>query len=126
MICTESDAVMKRNKTVGMTAHDLAELHGYLLLFSRVYDDMENEVMELIMTVREKLARDINATNASEIDAVIKMLRNPRGAGRKSKILPEEQEKVMHLYKDGNSIRKISEKTHIPKSTVQRIISNSK
>ena len=109
---------MRRHPTLAMRAGDLAELHRYLQLFTKVYDDAEAEAEKLILAVRERFCEQTKMTG-TEAGAAMDQLRNPRQAGRKTGITCE----VMKLREDGLSIRTISERTKIPKSTVQRIIS---
>ena len=113
---------MRRHPTLAISAGDLAELHRYLKLFTKVYDDVEAEAEKLILAVRERFCEQTKMTG-TEAGAAMDQLRNPRQAGRKTEITCEQKSLVMKLREDGLSIRTISERTKIPKSTVQRIIS---
>lgn len=109
-----------------MTEHDLAELHAYLQLFHKVYDDREDEVTGLMETVQEIFVKNSGDVRHDGVLIAMKTLKNPRGAGRKSKTTPETVSRIMGMFEGGKSIRKISEETKIPKSTVQRIITSQK
>ena len=114
---------MKRHPSLAMRAGDLAELHRYLQLFIKVYDDVEEETEKLIQAVQTRFCEQAKITGI-EADVAMDQIRNPRQAGRKSKITCDQKSHVIKLKGDGLSVRAISERTKIPRSTVQRIISN--
>ena len=103
-----------------MTEHDLGELYTYLELFRKVYGGYDTEVHSLMSAILDIYMDEYRHKNA---DAALRELRNPRGAGRKTSVSDDSRERIRELRGLGLSIRKISAKTGIPRSTVQRILS---
>ena len=118
----ESVADMRRNATVAMRNQDLAELYNYLLLFTKTYSDREDEVRSLVMTIHDIFLEQSEHECRNDAGYVLSTLRNPRGAGRKSGITQEQSHSITELHKAGLSIRDISRKLTISKSTIQRVI----
>ncbi len=115
---------MKRNPIAAMRDQDLAELHSYLLLFTKIYDDCEEETRKLISAVRDIYCFQTRGMYKGDEEAAIKSIKNPRGAGRKKRIGDEDSRQVIQLRETGLSIREITRETGVPRSTVQRILSN--
>ena len=107
-----------------MRDQDLAELHSYLLLFTKIYDDREEETRKLISAVRDIYCFQTRGMYKGDEEAAIKSIKNPRGAGRKKRIGDEDSRQVIQLRETGLSIREITRETGVPRSTVQRILSN--
>ena len=106
-----------------MTGKDLAELYNYLVLFRKTYSDAENEAERLCRVVREIYAGQEGFVQ-EEADKAMRKIRNPRNAGRRKKILPAQEQRIRELHEQGYSIRKISEEVSVPKSTVNRVLSD--
>lgn len=109
-----------------MTDHDLAELYTYLLTFNKIYDDKEKELKELTAAIRDRFVEQAAEAYGEDVDAAMKRLRNPRQAGRKQSITPEQSVQIIKLHNEGKSIRKISKETNIARSTIQRHLINEK
>ena len=103
-----------------MTDYDLAEFHRYLLLFTKTYDDCEQDIKRVSLAVEDIFFEQSRLNEKSAMDE----LRNPRHAGRKKSITVEQISEIQSLHKEGLSIRKISEQMKVPKSTVQRVLSS--
>ncbi len=102
-----------------MTEHDFAETYTYLELFFKSYVVHENEVEIALKAILDTYMLEYN--HKDPIHA-LRMLRNPRGAGRKALTTTEDVVCVMKLHNSGNSIRSIAEETGLSKSTVQRLL----
>lgn len=98
--------------------HDFGELYNLLDYFYRVYAIQEDAVKLVLDTIAEAYSSEYGYDDP----AAIKLLHNPRGAGRKKMISAEVQRKVRSLHKSGLSVREIAQDTGISKSTVQRIL----
>ena len=110
----ESD--FRRNGTF-MMERDLSELYTCLELFYKTYTTCEAEVRTVLEAIEDVYAREYHLSNPEQLH---KVLRNPRNAGRKTKLEAIEIKRIHELSKCGNSIRKIAEETGIPRSTIQR------
>lgn len=98
--------------------HDFGELYSLLDYFYRVYAIREDAVKLVLDTIAEAYSTEYGHDDP----AAIKLLHNPRGAGRKKKISVEAQQEIRSLHKSGLSVREIAQNTGISKSTVQRIL----
>ena len=107
-----------------MTGNDLAELYNYLTIFRKTYDDAESEAERLCRVIRDIFADQEGHVHGEDADKALRRLKNPRNAGRKKTILPEQEQRIRELHEQGCSIRKISEEVSIPKSTVSRVLSD--
>ena len=102
-----------------MLEKDFGELYAYLACFYGTYAIEEQAVKQVLDTVAWAYAAEYGYEDPS----AIKALRNSRGAGRKRKTSQEMKQTIKELAKSGLSIREITAKTGIPKSTVQRMLS---
>lgn len=110
---------IQNNAMVRMNNKDLAELHYYLSLFHDVYAIRSNEVDDLLESIKMIFEAQTGEHNPEQ---VMRMLRNPRNAGRKEKCSNDDLRIINALREEGRSIRQISEQTGISKSSVQRIL----
>ena len=105
-----------------MLEKDLAELYTYLDLFAKTYLCGRDAAVSLMESVRQVFSIEYACPDP---DAAMRRLRNPRNAGRKPLYSKAVTAQVMHLRKEGLSIRDISAQTGIPRSSVQRILYTS-
>ena len=111
---------MRRHPQLAMTNYDLAEFHRYLLLFTKIYEDCEQDIKRVSLAVQDIFFEQSHLTDTEAMEK----LRNPRHAGRKNSLNAEQISEIRAMRKDGLSIRKISEQMKVPKSTVQRVLSS--
>ena len=102
-----------------MQDKDLGELYSFLKLFRNTYKVCEQEADKLLEEIRELYMLHTGVTDAEE---ALKELRNPRNAGRKTRIREETGVRVKELRRSGRTIREISAETGLSKSSVQRIL----
>ena len=102
-----------------MSEHDFGEAYTFLELFLHTYTVHEDDVKVVIQAIL-----DTYVLEYKQVDPVraLKTLRNPRNAGRKQQTSNEDICQIKDLRNNGCSIRSISERTGIPKSTVQRVL----
>ena len=106
----------------GMTEHDFGETYTFLELFLHTYIVHEDDVKIVLQAILDTYMLEYN--RADPIRA-LKALRNPRNAGRKQQTADDDIYRIKDLHSKGLSIRSISEKTGISKSTVQRMLRKS-
>ena len=102
-----------------MIEPDFGETYTYLELFLNTYTTHEEEVKIVLDTILETYMKEYRQKDPVR---ALHTLRNPRGAGRKKTIPDETIQNVRSLHETGESIRSISEKTGVSKSSVQRIL----
>ena len=102
-----------------MTEHDFGETYTFLELFLHTYTVHEDDVKTVLQAILDTYVLEYN-----QVDPVhaLKSLRNPRNAGRKQQTGDDDVCRIRGLQNKGYSVRSISEKTGIPKSTVQRLL----
>ena len=104
-----------------MSEHDFGETYTFLELFLRTYTVHEDDVKVVLQAILDTYVLEYN--QADPVRA-LKALRNPRNAGCKRQTGDDAICRIRELRSEGCSIRAISEKTGIPKSTVQRVLKN--
>ena len=102
-----------------MSEHDFGEAYTFLELFLRTYTVHEDDVKVVLQAILDTYVLEYN--QADPVRA-LKALRNPRNAGRKQQTGDDVIYRIRDLRNNGCSVRSISEKTGIPKSTVQRLL----
>ena len=102
-----------------MTEHDFAETYTYLELFLSTYTVHEEEVGTTLKAILDTYMLEYNRKDPIH---ALRVLRNPRGAGRKALTTTEDATRVQELHNSGMSIRGIAEETGLSKSTVQRLL----
>ena len=105
-----------------MSEHDFGEAYTLLELFLHTYTVHEDEVTVVLQAILDTYALEYNRKDPAR---VLKALKNPRNAGRKQQTRDDDICRIKDLRSKGCSVRSISEKTGIPKSTVQRVLKNS-
>ena len=115
----DKNEAFRRIPGVFLCAHDFYELHASLSFFNKVYSCYDAEITALLLGIEEIYANEFTDSN---IEEARKQIKNPRNAGRKPHYTEEDIEQIRALRKDGLSIREISEKTGISKSTIQRCV----
>lgn len=106
-----------------MTEHDLGELYTYLELFSKVYGGYETETAAVMAGILEIYTEEYRPRDA---DTALRELRNPRCAGRKSKLTDEQVSEIVRLRSTRMSIREISAVTGLSRSSVQRVLKSER
>ena len=101
-----------------MLEKDFGDLYACLECFYSTYAIEEKAVKLVLDTVAWTYATEYGHDDPS----AIKALHNSRGAGRRQKTSQEMQQNIKDLAKSGLSVRQISAKTGVPKSTVQRLL----
>ena len=96
-----------------MRRQDQEELYQLLLLYVRTYGSQE----------AEKLLMELKHRYASKYHEDISLKRNPRNAGRKRCYTDSDKEKIHKLRGEGNTLRKISEKTGCSVGYIQGVLS---
>ena len=104
-----------------MSEHDFGETYTFLELFLRTYTIHEDDVKVVLQAILDTYVLEYN--QADPVRA-LKALRNPRNAGCKRQTGDDAICQIRELRNGGYSIRVISMKTGIPKSTVQRVLKN--
>lgn len=99
-----------------MKATDLGELYVLLKMYQMVYE----EVPEWLIGNIERRYKTIYEVRNSNIRAL--SITNPRGAGRKSNIAPEEKEKILRLRRSGMTIREVASETGYSIGYVHKLI----
>lgn len=105
------------------TEADFAELYSLLIHFRELYSGFDVEIDTLLEGIQCIFTSEYSYR---EPDEALQYLRNPRGAGRKTHYSDDYRQNVQDLYRKGMSIRAIAQKTGISKSTIQRILSQSR
>jgi len=105
-----------------MTEHDFGETYTFLELFLHTYTVHEDDVKTVLQAILDTYV--LEYSRADPVHA-LKTLRNPRNAGRKQQTDDNNICRITDLRSEGCSVRSISEKTGIPKSTVQRVLKNT-
>ena len=102
-------------KTYGnMKNMDLIELYQLLRMFQCVHPE-DGQIGEVMEKVRHEYGRHNKGK-------VIDKAHNPRGAGRKRKYTEEEDERILKLYNEKKSMRKVSKAYGCSLGHVQDVI----
>lgn len=102
-----------------MTEHDFGETYTFLELFFRTYTVHEDAVEVALQAILDTYMLEYNRKDPIR---ALKTLRNLRQAGRKQQLNDDDIRRIRDLHSAGYSVRRISEKTGISKSTVQRVL----
>jgi len=103
----------------GMSEHDFGETYTFLELFLKTYVVHEEEVKISLQAILDTYMLEYNQSDPIR---ALKVLRNPRNAGRKSQVKEEDISRIRELRMNHHSIRSIAEETGVPRSTVQRLL----
>lgn len=111
---------IRRHPAVHMRKEYMGELYNDLEMFCSIYSCCDNEVEALLNSLLEIYKIEYGVKETKE---ALKFLHNPRNSGRKKKYTEEDKNSVQLLRKQGYTIREISTKLQIPKSSVQMLLS---
>ena len=118
---------MRRNPICKMEDGDILELYVLLDVFSRVYDDLPDEVTMIMKSVSAEYQADHHIKTElshSEIMEIAKtILRNPRNAGAKRKYSLECDKRIQELHSHGMNLRDIAKQMQCSYGYVQSIVS---
>lgn len=101
---------------IEMKAADLGELYALLKMYQSVYGEVPESLIKDIRC-RFKTICAVCSASGNPISTT-----NPRGAGRKSKIEPEEREQITQMRNSGMTIREIAAKTGYSTGCVHKLI----
>ena len=99
-----------------MKATDLGELYVLLKMYQMVY----REVPEWLIRNIENQFKTTHEDKKGNIKSF--SITNPRGAGRKSNVAPEEKEKIVRLRRAGKTIREVASETGYSIGYVHKLI----
>ena len=99
-----------------MKATDLGELYVLLKMYRMVY----GEVPEWLIGNVENHFKTTYKVTSGDIGAL--SMTNPRGAGRKSNVDPEEKERIIRLRRGGRTIREVASETGYSIGYVHKLI----
>lgn len=109
---------MQRIKGQRIRMEELADIYSSLKYFSKYYDDAENEVAVVLKAIEKTFKREYEDKELAE-DFVFY---NRRGAGRKSKLSPDDRKEILSLRKQGIPAEQIAERYNLEISYVYKII----
>lgn len=92
-----------------MKPSDLGELYTLLVMYQNVYGGVEDKLIAEIAGNYNTSAACICCGSGKK--HAVAPITNPRGAGRKRRNEPDEEEKIRQLRKSGKSIRAIASET---------------
>lgn len=101
---------------IEMKAADLGELYALLKMYQAVYGEVPEN---LIIDIECRFKTTYTVCSASKNPVSIT---NPRGAGRKSTIEPEEKEQITQMRNAGMTIREVAAKTGYSTGYVHKLI----
>lgn len=101
---------------IEMKAADLGELYALLKMYQASYGEVPESLIKDI-ECRFKTTYTVCPTSKTPLS-----ITNPRGAGRKSKIEPEEKEQIKQMRSSGMAIREIAAKTGYSTGYVHKLI----
>lgn len=107
---------------LSMKGQDLLELYQLLSLYRQAYHEDGAAEKDLDGWLKAVAQRYKERTDGKDV----REGRNPREAGRKRKYTEEQNEGIMHLYKEGLSIRRIAEEARCSPGHVQDVIKGKK
>ena len=112
---------LRRQSRAGilMQDRDLGELYSLLRLFRNTYSICEQEADTLLQSICDLYRLQ---SGIQDEETALMELKNPRQAGRKKTITPEQCHAVRELHGTGMPVREIAACTGISKSSVQRIL----
>ncbi len=99
-----------------MKATDLGELYVLLKMYQMVY----GEVPEWLIRNVEYRFKTTHGVRNGDIRTL--SITNPRGAGRKSNVNPEEKERIVRLRRSGMTIREVASETGYSIGYVHKLI----
>lgn len=105
-----------------MRVTDLGELHTLLTMYQDTYGSVPEGFIEQVAEQYHTAA--IGHCDAES--ASIPRITNPRGAGRKSKVKPEDKEQILYLRKSGRTIREIAVETGYSTGLIHKLIHERK
>ena len=111
---------IRRHPALHMRKEYMGELYNDLEMFSSIYSCCDDEVKTLLNSLLEIYKIEYHVEETTE---ALKYLHNPRNSGRKKKYTEEDKSTAHLLRKQGYTIREISAKLQIPKSSVQMLLS---
>ena len=97
---------------------ELADIYSSLKYYTKYYDDAENEVQTVLQAIEETYRREY--PDAELNDGFV--FYNRRGAGRKSKLSPDDRKEILSLRKQGIPVDQIAERFNLEVSYVYKII----
>lgn len=114
---------IRKHPNLRMRKEYMGELYDDLEMFISVYSCCEDEVKALQNALLEIYKIEYRVGETTE---ALKCLHNPRNSGRKKKYTEEDRNNVQQLRKQGYTVREISVRLQIPKSSVQMLLANLK
>ena len=105
---------------IEMKAADPGELYALLKMYQSVYGEVP-ECLIKDVGYRFKTTHTVCSTSKDAFS-----IKNPRGAGRKSNIGPEEKDKIMGMRRSGMTIREVAAKTGYSTGYVHKLIHEHK
>lgn len=94
---------MRRSDT-HIQKEELADLYSSLAYFTKFYDDAEDAVQTVMDAIKDIYVREYGESP----DDAVKYLRNRRGAGRKSRLSPEDITTMKRMRAEGISVKDIA------------------
>ena len=109
---------MQRIKGQRIRMEELADIYSSLKFFSQYYDDAENEVKTVLQAIEDTFKREF--PDAELNDGFV--FYNRRGAGRKSRLSPDDRKQIALLRKQGVPVEQIAKQYNLEVSYVYKII----
>lgn len=103
-----------------MKATDLGELYVLLKMYQMVYGEAPEW---LIRNVKNRFKTTYKVKSS---DTRAFSITNPRGAGRRSNVDPEEKERIIRLRRSGMTIREVASETGYSIGYVHKLIHEHK
>lgn len=97
---------------------ELADIYSSLKYYTKYYDDAENEVQTVLQAIEDTYRREY--PDAEFTDDFV--FHNRRGAGRKSRLSPDDRKQIALLRKQGVPVEQIAEQYNLEISYVYKII----
>lgn len=122
----------KREEEQSQLVYKLKEEHDNNFEQSSLYKEMTQKIKFLENEVKSKqryiedLSRIRDQQALMLVDQERKVVHNERGAGRKPKLTPIQQEEVLIMYKNGESMRSIAQHMNCSASIVCKLINKHK
>ena len=97
---------------------ELADIYSSLKYFTRYYDDAEEEIKTVLQAIEDTYKREY--PDAELDDGFV--FYNRRGAGRKSRLSPDDRKQIALLRKQGVPVEQIAKQYNLEVSYVYKII----